>query len=75
MAANLGQVLLQEQLLNEEQIQTVTEYKAENHIHFGEACVKLGFINREQLYDVLGLQMNLPRINLNYLALNLMHYV
>ena len=29
MAANLGQVLLQEQLLNEEQIQTVTEYKAE----------------------------------------------
>ena len=71
MAANLGQVLLQEQLLNEEQIQTVTEYKAENHIHFGEACVKLGFINREQLYDVLGLQMNLPRINLNYFSAEL----
>ena len=68
MSATIGEVLVKEQLLTAEQVETVIDYKSENRMHFGDACIKLGFIDKEQLFHALGLQMHLPRIDLNYFS-------
>ena len=38
MSATIGEVLIKEQLLTAEQVETVMDYKSENRMHFGEAC-------------------------------------
>ncbi len=68
MSATIGEVLIKEQLLTAEQVETVMDYKSENRMHFGEACIKLGFIDKEQLFHALGLQMHLPNVDLNYFS-------
>ena len=65
MNMTLGQVLLREQILTPGQIDEVLSYKVDNRIRFGDACVKLGYIDDEQLLDALGLQLHLPRVDLD----------
>ena len=65
MNMTLGQVLLREQILTPDQIEEVLSYKVDNRIRFGDACVKLGYIDDEQLLDALGLQLHLPRMDLD----------
>lgn len=71
MADIIGQMLVSEGIINAQQLKTAVDYKNENRIHLGDACVKLGYIDKEQLFDVLGLQMHLPRVNLNYFRVDL----
>ena len=61
----LGQVLVSENYLSPDQINEVLKYKDENRARFGDACIKLGFIDEEQLMDVLGKQLHLPRVELD----------
>ena len=65
MNQTLGQVLVSENYLSPDQINEVLKYKDENRARFGDACIKLGFIDEEQLMDVLGKQLHLPRVELD----------
>jgi len=65
MNQTLGQVLVSEKYLTPDQINEVLQYKDENRARFGDACIKLGFIDEEQLMDVLGKQLHLPRVELD----------
>ena len=65
MNQTLGQVLVSENYLSPDQINEVLKYKDENRARFGDACIKLGFIDEEQLMDVLGKQLHLPRVDLD----------
>ncbi|MCS5659196.1 MAG: GspE/PulE family protein [Dehalococcoidia bacterium] len=65
MNQTLGQVLVSEKYLTPDQINEVLKYKDENRARFGDACIKLGFIDEEQLMDVLGKQLHLPRVELD----------
>ncbi len=64
MNQTLGQVLVSEKYLTPDQINEVVKYKDENRARFGDACIKLGFIDEDQLMDVLGQQLHLPRVDL-----------
>ena len=64
MNRNFGQLLISENYLTEEQVDEVVAYKKENLTRFGDACIKLGHLNEDQLMDVLGLQLHLPRVDL-----------
>ena len=65
MNQTLGQVLVSEKYLTPDQINEVVKYKDENRARFGDACIKLGFIDEDQLMDVLGQQLHLPRVELD----------
>ena len=65
MNQTLGQVLVSENYLTPDQINEVLQYKDENRARFGDACIKLGFIDEDQLMDVLGQQLHLPRVELD----------
>ena len=65
MNQTLGQVLVSEKYLTPDQINEVLQYKDENRARFGDACIKLGFIDEDQLMDVLGQQLHLPRVELD----------
>ena len=65
MNQTLGQVLVSENYLTPDQINEVLKYKDENRARFGDACIKLGFIDEDQLMDVLGQQLHLPRVELD----------
>ena len=65
MNQTLGQVLVSENYLSPDQINEVLKYKDENRARFGDACIKLGFIDEDQLMDVLGQQLHLPRVELD----------
>ena len=65
MNQTLGQVLVSEHYLTPDQINEVLKYKDENRARFGDACIKLGFIDEDQLMDVLGQQLHLPRVELD----------
>ena len=64
MNRTLGQVLISENYLTADQVNEVVNYKDENRARFGDACIKLGFLDEEQLIDVLGLQLHLPKVDL-----------
>jgi len=65
MNRTLGQVLVSENYLSPDQINEVLTYKEENRARFGDSCIKLGFIDEQQLMDVLGIQLHLPRVDLD----------
>jgi len=64
MNFNLGQLLISENYLTEEQVNDVVAYKEENRSRFGDACIKLGYLDENQLMDVLAMQLHLPRVDL-----------
>ena len=64
MNRTLGQVLISENYLTADQVNEVVNYKDENRARFGDACIKLGYLDEEQLIDVLGLQLHLPKVDL-----------
>ena len=69
MPLNLGQLMVQEGLLNGEQLQTALDYRSENRVRLGDACIKLDYINEEDLLNILALQFRVPRIELDFFFL------
>ena len=45
MNRSLGQILVNQNLITDEQVNEALDYKENNRTRFGEACVKLGFID------------------------------
>ncbi len=65
MGSNLGELLLQEKLLNSEQLQTAIDFQKKNEVAMGTAIVSLGLISEEDMAQALSRQLGYPYINLD----------
>lgn len=66
MSARLGEILLKEKLITQEQLQQALDYQKKNGGRLGAALVKLGIISDEEITGVLSRQYGVPAINLSY---------
>ena len=66
MTINLGEFLVQENFISEAQLEESLIYKEETQSRFGEACVRLGFIDQITLTEMLSRQLRIPRVELEY---------
>ncbi len=66
MPLSLGQLLVQEEYLTETQLEKALDYRKENRARLGDACIKLDFITEEDLLNILALQFQIPRIELEH---------
>ena len=60
MNRSLGQIMVAENLLTNEQVDEAVNFKNENRCHFGAACIELGFLTERQVMEVLGIQLYMP---------------
>tara|TARA_S200000501_G_scaffold93489_1_gene86803 strand:+ start:9234 stop:10865 length:1632 start_codon:yes stop_codon:yes gene_type:complete len=63
---SIGQILVNESMLTQEQVNEVINFKTENRCHFGDACIQLGFLNKEDVLSALAIQLYIPMVDLNY---------
>ena len=65
MNRSLGQIMVSENLLTNEQVDEAINFKNENRCHFGAACIELGFLTERQVMEVLGIQLYMPVIRIS----------
>jgi len=65
MNRSLGQIMVAENLLTNEQVDEAINFKNENRCHFGAACIELGFLTERQVMEVLGIQLYMPVIRMS----------
>ena len=65
MNRSLGQIMVNENLLTNEQVDEAINFKNENRCHFGAACIELGFLTERQVMEVLGIQLYMPVIRIS----------
>jgi len=65
MNRSLGQIMVGENLLTNEQVDEAIDFKNENRCHFGAACIELGFLTERQVMEVLGIQLYMPVIRMS----------
>jgi len=65
MGSNLGELLLQEKLLNSDQLKNVLEFQKKNEVTTPTAIVSLGYISEEEMAQALSRQLGYPYINLD----------
>ncbi len=66
MNRSLGQILVNESMLTQEQVDEVINFKTEHRCHFGDACIQLGFLNEDDVLSALAIQLYMPKVDLNY---------
>ena len=66
MSAKLGEILVKEKLISQEQLRKALEYQKQQGGRLGAALVKLGFVTDEEITSVLSRQYGVPAINLSY---------
>ena len=66
MSARLGEILVKEKLVSQEQLKQALEHQKKSGGRLGAALVKLGFISDEEITGVLSRQYGVPAINLSY---------
>lgn len=65
MGSNLGELLVQEKLLDKEQLKEVQDFQKKNDVSTGTAVVSLGYISEEDMAQALSRQLGYPYINLD----------
>ncbi|MCR4819516.1 MAG: Flp pilus assembly complex ATPase component TadA [Elusimicrobiales bacterium] len=60
MAKRLGEIMIQQGWINEEQLQKALKFQNQQGCLIGEACVKLKFINEIKLAQALSKQLGIP---------------
>ena len=65
MNRSLGQIMVNENLITNEQVDEAINFKNENRCHFGAACIELGFLTERQVMEVLGIQLYMPVIRIS----------
>jgi type IV pilus assembly protein PilB len=65
MGSNLGELLLKEKLLNNEQLKSAEEYQKQNDVAMGSAIISLGLVSEEEMAQALSRQLGYPYINLD----------
>lgn len=65
MALRLGELLLKENLITEEQLKQALEFQKTNGLKLGSALIKLGLVSEEDIAMVLSKQLGYPSINIS----------
>lgn len=65
MGSNLGELLIQEKLLDDDQLKSALEFHKKNDVGIGSAIVSLGFLSEEEMAQALSRQLGYPYINLD----------
>ena len=66
MSVRLGEILVKEKLISQEQLQQALEHQKQYGGRLGAALAKLGFVTDEEITSVLSRQYGVPAINLSY---------
>ena len=66
----MGDMLLDEGLVTQEQIEFALKAAREDGIFLGEELIKLGYVTQDSVADALSNQMRIPRIHLNEVKIN-----
>ncbi len=66
MSGKLGEILLKEKIISNDQLKQALEYQKSNGGRLGNALVKLNFMNDDEVTAVLSRQYGVPSINLAY---------
>src|SRR5438874_13176918 len=66
----LGDILLQQKLISQEQLKTALEAQSRTGRKLGRVLIENGFVTDDQIGEALARQLNLPFINLKYFNLN-----
>ena len=66
MSVRLGEILLRESLITQEQLQKALEFQRSNGGKLGSCLTKLGFISDDDITGVLSRQYGVPSINLKF---------
>jgi type IV pilus assembly protein PilB len=70
MSQRLGDLLVKEKIITQEQLQQATKSQKENNSRLGAALVKLGFLTEEDFTNFLSRQYGVPAINLAYFEID-----
>jgi type IV pilus assembly protein PilB len=65
MASNLGELLIQEKLLDNNQLKSAEDYHRKNDVGIGTAIISLGYLSEEEMAQALSRQLGYPYINLD----------
>ena len=65
MASNLGELLIQEKLLDNDQLKSAVDYHRKNEVGIGTAIISLGYLSEEEMAQALSRQLGYPYINLD----------
>jgi len=66
MSGKLGEILLKEKIISNDQLKQALEYQKSNGGRLGNALVKLNFLNDDEVTAILSRQYGVPSINLAY---------
>jgi type IV pilus assembly protein PilB len=66
MSVRLGEILVKENLITQDQLQKALEFQRSNGGKLGSCLTKLGFITDDDITGVLSRQYGVPSINLKY---------
>lgn len=64
MESNLGELLLKERLVSEDQLEEAVEYKKKNGVPISSALTSLGIITEEEMAQALSRQLGYPYVDL-----------
>src|SRR5258708_7527797 len=70
MSQRLGDLLVKEKIITQEQLQQATKNQKENNSRLGAALVKLGFLTEEDFTNFLSRQYGVPAIKLSYFEMD-----
>lgn len=65
MGSNLGELLIREKLLSQDQLTQASDYKKKNETSIGTAVVSLGYISEEEMAKALSRHLGYPYIDLD----------
>ena len=65
MGSNLGELLIQEKLLDSEQLKSAFDFHKKNDVGIGSAIISLGYLSEEEMAQALSRQLGYPYINLD----------
>src|SRR5258707_5021339 len=66
MSVRLGEILIKESLITQEQLQKALEFQRANGGKLGSCLTKMGFITDDDITGVLSRQYGVPSINLKF---------
>ncbi len=66
MSARLGELLVKEKLISQDQLKQALEYQKQHGGRLGTALVKMGLVTDDEVTAVLSRQYGVPSINLKY---------
>src|ERR1700746_777746 len=70
MSQRLGDLLVKEKVITQEQLAQAIKVQKESNVRLGSALVKLGFLTDEDVTNFLSRQYGVPAINLSYFEID-----